>query len=261
SQYNVTIENTGEENAIIEYTWVPTSDKTLIEKYFAALPEEERPISGTAGALDRRQKLQYQVKSFLKIIDYCFSSLRIFIYSSKHCTMKIGEVGIVTDHGKKSEIWHPNCFRCHTCQQRLVDMLYFYKDGDYYCGRHYGDTMYPRCAGCDELIFSKEYTFAESKNWHFDHFCCFGCDKQLGGHRYMVRDDQPYCFDCYMTKFAKCCQTCHGKIAPDQQRISYKELHWHASGRCFQLGVYFSIGTERVLKIHLFDPKSEGRII
>lgn len=82
----MTIENTGEENAIIEYTWVPTSDKTLIEKYFAALPEEERPISGTAGALDRRQKLQYQVKSFLKIIDYCFSSLRIFIYSSKHCS-------------------------------------------------------------------------------------------------------------------------------------------------------------------------------
>uniref|UniRef100_A0A0N5ADV0 LIM domain protein n=1 Tax=Syphacia muris TaxID=451379 RepID=A0A0N5ADV0_9BILA len=286
SQYNVTIENPAGKDRAVEYTWVPTNDTVLIEKYFAALPEEERPISGTAGALDRRQKLQYQLPyhdsnaaaarslktdedielhtKFIKTIKEKVVGVGQLIEWTEvvrkikapdeggrragpvgergnygRCRtcgvfMKVGDVGVITDHGNKTEVWHPNCFRCHTCHQRLVDMLYFYKDGEYYCGRHFGDSMYPRCAGCDELIFSKEYTFAESKNWHFDHFCCFGCDKELGGHRYMVRDEQPYCFECYMRNFAKTCRSCHGKIAPDQQRISYKNLHWHADGRCFQ---------------------------
>uniref|UniRef100_A0A914UHU3 LIM zinc-binding domain-containing protein n=1 Tax=Plectus sambesii TaxID=2011161 RepID=A0A914UHU3_9BILA len=131
------------------------------------------------------------------------------------------------------EAWHPNCFRCVTCEQPLVDMLYFYKDGNYYCGRHFGDTMYPRCGGCDELIFAKEYTRAEDKDWHLNHFCCFGCDLELGGHRYMVKLDQPYCLNCYMTKFARLCHRCNNKIGPDVQRISHKELHWHASPECF----------------------------
>lgn len=54
-----------------------------------------------------------------------------------------------------------------------------------------------------KLIFSKEYTFAEEKSWHIDHFCCFGCDKHLGGHRYITKEDQSYCIDCYMEKFAR----------------------------------------------------------
>ncbi|VDK58221.1 unnamed protein product [Anisakis simplex] len=285
---------------VTEYAWIPTTDRILADKYFFALPENERPIVGTEGAVNRRQKLQYQlphhdtditaaksIKSdedrqqhakYLntlkekvvgvgQLIEWSndansansksmsdksnaknnkewaqsaqnqkenlniMQDIRCQACSKK---MNIGDVAIVTDHGKPNEVWHPNCFRCHTCNQRLVDMLYFYKDGIYYCGRHFGDSMYPRCSGCDELIFSKEYTYAEEKNWHFDHFCCFGCDKQLGGHRYMMRDEQPFCFGCYMKKFARTCHSCGNKIAPDQQRISFKDLHWHAMEACFQ---------------------------
>uniref|UniRef100_A0A915DLF4 LIM zinc-binding domain-containing protein n=1 Tax=Ditylenchus dipsaci TaxID=166011 RepID=A0A915DLF4_9BILA len=88
-------------------------------------------------------------------------------------------------------------------------------DGQYYCGRHYGEKVYPRCSGCDELIFAKEYTFAEEKSWHVDHFCCFGCDLHLGGHRYM-------------------CLACKNKIAPFDSRVSHKEFHWHANAACFK---------------------------
>lgn len=48
-----------------------------------------------------------------------------------------------------------------------------------------------------------EFTFAEEKSWHIDHFRCFGCDKHLGGHRYITKDEKPFCIDCYMDKFAR----------------------------------------------------------
>lgn len=287
SQYNVKLDDYSEREKGVEYTWVPTVDRVLTEKYFNALPPKERPIAGTEGALDRRHKLQYQLpnhdsdasaaKSLLteadrkehakyvtavkekvvgvgKLIEFNEANQQtshtkttsamnsgdarddVVDYGKCYaCGKKMtpGEVAIVTDHGAPDELWHVHCFRCHTCDQRLVDLLYFYKDGFYYCGRHFGDSVYPRCAGCDELIFSKEYTFAEDKSWHLDHFCCFGCDLPLGGHRYMMKNDQPYCFTCYMEKFAKTCLSCGNKIAPDQQRISFHDLHWHASDQCF----------------------------
>ena len=43
--------------------------------------------------------------------------------------------------------------RCATCKELLVDLLYCY-DPDknrIYCGRHHGDLLVPRCAGCDEV--------------------------------------------------------------------------------------------------------------
>ncbi|VDN59323.1 unnamed protein product [Dracunculus medinensis] len=289
---------------ITEYTWLPSENRSLAEKYFAAIPENERPIVGSEGAKDRRKKLQYQLpnhdsnadmaKSLVSEADHdqftkyltvvkrkivgvgklieCNNSVRNSNGEKQKLNknankkkdygkcntcgifMQPGDVAIVTDHGSPDNVWHPNCFRCQTCNQRLVDLLYFYKDGNYFCGRHFGESLYCRCAGCDELIFSKEYTYAEEKNWHFDHFCCFGCDKQLGGHRYMMKDEQPYCFACYMIRFAKTCRFCLNKIAPDEQRISFKELHWHAQHRCFHcqncnmelLNRKFVIKTEKV---------------
>lgn len=61
-------------------------------------------------------------------------------------------------------MWHPNCFRCQTCNQRLVDLLYFYKDGNYFCGRHFGESLYCRCAGCDEVNKSKQIIFNKKIN-------------------------------------------------------------------------------------------------
>lgn len=44
---------------------------------------------------------------------------------------------------------------------------------------------------------------AEDGAWHVKHFCCFSCDQELGGHRYMFKENQPYCLECYKTKFAR----------------------------------------------------------
>ena len=51
----------------------------------------------------------------------------------------------------EDKCWHPGCFACVVCNNILVDLIYFYKDGGIYCGRHYAELFKPRCAACDEV--------------------------------------------------------------------------------------------------------------
>jgi len=47
--------------------------------------------------------------------------------------------------------WHPGCFVCSVCKELLVDLIYFQRDGNLYCGRHHAETQKPRCSACDEV--------------------------------------------------------------------------------------------------------------
>lgn len=156
---------------------------------------------------------------FEKSMTAALKGLKIGETDCKDCNemMETGDIGVECHHHSTTDTYHPNCFRCETCRQLLVDNIYFFYKNKYYCGRHYADQLYPRCAGCDEvlcsfdiffkfmfqLIFANEYTFAEEKSWHFDHFACYKCDFKLGGSRYMTRDENPFCLDCYLKHFAK----------------------------------------------------------
>ena len=47
----------------------------------------------------------------------------------------------------------PTAIRCDTCQELLVDLIYFHspEKNVIYCGRHHGDSLVRRCTGCDEV--------------------------------------------------------------------------------------------------------------
>ena len=49
---------------------------------------------------------------------------------------------------------------------------------------------------------------AENKNWHVAHFCCLRDDKPLGGNRYMMHEDLPFCIPCYDREYSPKCQVC-----------------------------------------------------
>ncbi|XP_047658504.1 testin isoform X2 [Tachysurus fulvidraco] len=125
-------------------------------------------------------------------------------YACHHCHMNMnhGDPAVYAERAGYDKLWHPGCFVCCTCNELLVDMIYFWKKGKLYCGRHYGDSEKPRCGGCDELIFSNEYTQAEGQNWHLKHFCCFDCDCVLAGETYVMENDKPVCQPCYMKNHA-----------------------------------------------------------
>ncbi|XP_067292057.1 testin [Pseudorasbora parva] len=157
-------------------------------------------------------------------------------YTCHQCQlpMKKGEPAVYAERAGYDKLWHPACFVCCKCSELLVDMIYFWKKDQLYCGRHYGDSEKPRCAGCDELIFSNEYTQAEGHNWHLKHFCCFECDCVLAGETYVMENDKPVCKPCYMKNHAVCCAACQNPIEPEAQRVSYGEHNWHAEPQCFQ---------------------------
>ncbi|XP_061629851.1 testin [Phyllopteryx taeniolatus] len=157
-------------------------------------------------------------------------------FSCRRCAqpMRMGDPAVYAERAGYDKLWHPACFVCCTCEEMLVDMIYFWKRGKLYCGRHYGDSEKPRCAGCDELIFCNEYTQAEGQNWHLKHFCCFDCDLVLAGETYVMEQDKPVCTPCYMNNYAVKCAGCAEAVEPEAQRVSYGAYHWHAAPQCFK---------------------------
>lgn len=61
---------------------------------------------------------------------------------------------VYVDRAGYDKQWHPTCFVCVKCSEPLVDLIYFWKDGAPWCGRHYCESIRPRCSGCDEVIGS-----------------------------------------------------------------------------------------------------------
>ncbi|XP_058130016.1 testin [Anopheles ziemanni] len=154
------------------------------------------------------------------------------------CTLPIttGEVAVKVDRPVSSEcsVWHPQCFQCQRCGELLADLVYFYHAGAIYCGRDLAAILkIPRCAACDELIFTKEYTAAEGATFHVRHFCCYHCDGPLAGQQYVMdeRSSQPLCLPCYEGHYAQTCATCQRRIGPTEQGVGWDKIHWHKE--CF----------------------------
>ena len=60
-------------------------------------------------------------------------------------------MAVFAENAGSSAAWHPHCFLCHKCKELLVDMIYFFSNGNVYCGRHYAELDGHRCSGCDEV--------------------------------------------------------------------------------------------------------------
>ncbi|CAB1336504.1 unnamed protein product, partial [Coregonus sp. 'balchen'] len=144
-----------------------------------------------------------------------------------------GDIAVFASRAGHGSCWHPQCFQCASCTELLVDLIYFYQDGQIYCGRHHAERIKPRCQACDEIILADECTEAEGRHWHMKHFCCFECEAALGGQRYIMRESRPYCCSCYESLYAEYCDTCGEHIGIDQGQMTYEGQHWHAAESCF----------------------------
>ena len=51
---------------------------------------------------------------------------------------------------------------------------------------------------------------------------CHHCDDSLAGHRYVLRDDHPYCIKCYENVFANNCDEC-GKIIGIDSKVGFSK--------------------------------------
>lgn len=252
--------------ALEEYTWVPPGLKPdQVHLYFSVLPEEKVPYVNSIGEKYRIRQLLHQLPPHDNEVRYCSSlsedekkELRLFSAQRKRealgrgtvrqlpvanplptschqCTESMGggDMAVMASRAGPAHCWHPGCFSCSVCRELLVDLIYFYRDGRLFCGRHHAETLKPRCAACDELILADECTEAEGRAWHMRHFACFECDRVLGGQRYIMRDSRPYCLHCFDAIFSEYCDACGEPIGVDQGQMTHEGQHWHATDGCF----------------------------
>lgn len=248
--------------ALEEYTWVPPGLRPeQVHLYFSALPEDKIPYINSIGERYRVRQLLQQLPPHDNEVRYCRAlsdeerkELRLFSSQRKRealgrgsvrqqltnmqcegCqeTVSSGDICVFASRAGPNTCWHPACFTCQVCSELLVDLIYFYKDGKIYCGRHHAETIKPRCSACDEIILADECTEAEGRAWHMKHFSCSECERQLGGQRYIMREGRPYCLHCFDAMFAEYCDSCGEPIGVDQGQMSHEGQHWHAIENCF----------------------------
>ncbi|XP_034031985.1 LOW QUALITY PROTEIN: prickle-like protein 1a [Thalassophryne amazonica] len=251
--------------ALEEYTWVPPGLRPdQVQLYFSCLPEDKIPYVNSPGEKFRITQLLYQLPPHDNEVRYCQSlseeekkELHMFSAQRKkealgrgavkllprshlntvceHCSEKVngGEMVVFVSRAGPGVSWHPACFTCSTCNEVLVDLIYFYHDGKIHCGRHHAELLKPRCSACDEIIFADECTEAEGRHWHMKHFSCFECETILGGQRYIMKDGRAYCCGCFESLYAEYCEACGEHIGVDHAQMTYDGLHWHATETCF----------------------------
>ncbi|XP_041984483.1 protein prickle-like [Aricia agestis] len=248
--------------ALEEYTWIPPGLRPeQVHLYFSALPEEKVPYVNSVGERYRLKQLLQQLPPQDNEVRYCHSlsdeerkELRLFsaqrkrealgrgqarqLHAPQPCDrceemMASGDMCVSAARAGPAARWHPACFVCCACQELLVDLVYFWREGRLYCGRHHAESLKPRCSACDEIILADECTEAEGRAWHMRHFACAECARVLGGQRYIMRDARPYCLPCFDGCFAEYCDACGEPIGVDQGQMSHEGQHWHATERCF----------------------------
>ncbi|XP_076845286.1 prickle-like protein 2b isoform X2 [Brachyhypopomus gauderio] len=251
--------------ALEEYAWVPPGLKPeQVHQYYSSLPEEKVPYVNSPGEKHRIKQLLHQLPPHDNEVRYCNSlddeekrELKLFSNQRKRenlgrgnvrpfpvtmtgaiceqCGGQIsgGDMAVFASRAGHGVCWHPRCFVCSVCDELLVDLIYFYQDGKIFCGRHHAERLKPRCSACDEIIFADECTEAEGRHWHMKHFCCFECEKVLGGQRYIMKEGRPYCCSCFQSLYAEYCDSCGEHIGIDQGQMTYDGQHWHATETCF----------------------------
>merc|ERR1719234_1403143 len=70
-----------------------------------------------------------------------------------------------------------------------------------------------------------------TKELEFEAMFCHHCDDSLAGHRYVLRDDYPFCIKCYENVFANNCDACGDVFKAGMKKMEYKTRQWHE--KCF----------------------------
>ncbi|XP_060545800.1 prickle-like protein 4 isoform X1 [Pantherophis guttatus] len=197
------------------------------ERYCPFIGEEERKQLRTFAAWRRQESLGQGVLRHLP-----FTAQE---YLCRNCDMNIirGDQGVFASKLGEQCWWHPTCFVCHICQQPLIDLIYFHRDEKIFCGRHHAEFFRPRCASCDQLIFTSECVEAEGMRWHEEHFCCLECDLPLSIQQYVMKGGQPCCCACFESLYADICQACGEIVGVNSKQIVLQGQHWHSKDSCF----------------------------
>jgi len=212
-------------------TWVPEHTNEVgaqnILDWVKTLPHEQQPTQGNNehDGLRNRQRPNYDMdlneccdinkndraaQAAFKELDKKRTAARCHPQLRRNAR---GQYEVVVPE-LGNQVFPSDGIKCVVCSELIIDHL-VYKHGDPpqpYCQRHWAEANGKhRCAACDELIFGGKVTKVQEdpsipmQYYHVQHFCCFKCDKQLGGEKYWRDDEQRLlCKDCYQEDSGVC---------------------------------------------------------
>ncbi|KAF0291278.1 Four and a half LIM domains protein 2 [Amphibalanus amphitrite] len=241
------------------YSWLPAGlPSGAAGEFMRQLPEQLRPLLHSPGQRERTRRLLRQLPAHDLSLACCRhvsaeqrgafaewaaarrrlaleAGMVTRLMGTKVCrgcrkTITAGALA-VTARRFPISAWHPACFRCADCAEPLADLVFCELFGEPLCLRHHGERLRPRCAACDELIFSGEFVCALGLAWHREHLACDRCAVPLDSRRFALRLGAPLCLECYRAAGAPVCLGCDQSIELDSRQLSYGGRHWHSD--CF----------------------------
>ncbi|XP_071395740.1 four and a half LIM domains protein 2-like isoform X1 [Centroberyx affinis] len=60
-----------------------------------------------------------------------------------------------------------------------------------------------------------------------ERYDCKECQESLYGRKYILREECPYCIQCYERLFSSICESCEKCIGCTSKDLCYKDRHWH----------------------------------
>ncbi|CAF0741535.1 unnamed protein product [Adineta steineri] len=73
----------------------------------------------------------------------------------------------------------------------------------------------------------------EDHDWNKYNFSCANCNECLDDDRYITRESQAFCLNCFATMYLNYCDTCCEHIEINQTKITRQSHQWHATQTCF----------------------------
>nr|CAH8829720.1 unnamed protein product [Trichobilharzia regenti] len=87
------------------------------------------------------------------------------------------------------------------------------------------------CAKCARPFTSGSILSALDKKWHPECFVCTICKRTLADQSFHVKNEDPFCANCWKENFQPRCATCNKIIDPCEQYMTYNERAYHKN--CF----------------------------
>ncbi|CAL1699530.1 unnamed protein product [Somion occarium] len=154
------------------------------------------------------------------------------------------------------ERWHPDCFKCCVCDERLENLSSYEHEGRPYCHLDYHEIFAPRCYHCqtaivDELFITLDDHELGKRTYHEQHFFCAECgdpfvppgsgNRSFSGDGLFKADEDdvgftvfrghPYCEACHVKLRLPKCKKCKKSIRDGTQAV--EAMGWKWCWECF----------------------------
>ncbi|TFK49071.1 hypothetical protein OE88DRAFT_1633867, partial [Heliocybe sulcata] len=136
--------------------------------------------------------------------------------------------------------WHPVCFRCAGCSERLEHVSAAEGDGRVWCSLCWSEQFAPRCYHCQTPITEERFITLDDpalgkRVYHEQHFFCAECgdpflDPSLSapdvGVGFIVHKGHPYCEECHVRLRMPKCRRCGRAIRDGAQAVEALGGKW-----------------------------------